>query len=693
MLLSALTLAAAVLTNAVQISAALANGRTDARFSFSGTVTLPPGPRILFTAIDETGGVSLYVAAYRLRGMRPLKAGDRITASGKMSTIGAGILIADCTNLTFVARGDAPAPRTVTAEDLQTGRLDGLPVEIDGTVRECFRDEIDPQWTYLSVTAEGKPFFAILNQPPSLDLLKALEDADVTISGVCFAHDSGNRRMTGRLVYVSSPDSIRIRKANADPFAVPLLEDWQCFSPERIAGLGKRRLRGQVIAVLENGTALLRTASGAAHKVGFKHERPACGQFIEATGWPETDLYRINLSNAKWQPVQPFPVVDKGTFDLTAADLFTDEKGDFRINSRYHGKVVRLVGTVMDLPTSRAGQGIAILKSQDFTIPVDISADNRIHENISVGCEVEVTGVCFVQSENWSPCTPFPHTTGLALALRTPDDIRILSRPPWLTPARMTTIVGILLLALVLILIWNRILQRIIDRKSRQLVREQFAKKSASLRLDERNRLAVELHDTLSQNLAGVACQIAATKGSLTLSPDTVAESLGTAERMLLSCRTELKRCLWDLRENTLGFKDFTEALQRTLSPIAADSEITIRFNVPRTRLSDSAAHAVICIVRELVSNAIRHGKAQHVRVAGEFHGGAISFSVRDDGIGFSPECHADPTEGHFGLQGIRERLKSFRGTLDIDSRPGEETRISVALKDVGPQEERNLSI
>lgn len=115
--------------------------------------------------------------------------------------------------------------------------------------------------------------------------------------------------MTGRLIYVSSPDAICIRRANADPFAVPSLEDWQCFSPERIAGLGKRRLRGQVIAVLENGAALLRTASGAAHKVGFKHEHPTCGQFIEAVGWPETDLYRINLSNARWRPVQPFPVV------------------------------------------------------------------------------------------------------------------------------------------------------------------------------------------------------------------------------------------------------------------------------------------------------------------------------------------------------------------------------------------------
>ena len=101
-------------------------------------------------------------------------------------------------------------------------------------------------------------------------------------------------------------------------------------------------------------------------------------------------------------------------------------------------------------------------------------------------------------------------------------------------------VVGFLLLILIAIFIWNRILQRVIDRKSRQLLKEQVAQIKTALRVDERTHLAVELHDTLSQNLSGVACQIAATKGTLPKSADETARYLETAERMLLSCRTEL---------------------------------------------------------------------------------------------------------------------------------------------------------
>ena len=205
--------------------------------------------------------------------------------------------------------------------------------------------------------------------------------------------------------------------------------------------------------------------------------------------------------------------------------------------------------------------------------------------------------------------------------------------------------------------------------------------------MDERTHLAVELHDTLSQNLSGVACQIAATKGTLPDGADETARYLETAERMLLSCRTELRRCLWDLRGDTLEETDFTEAIRKTLAPVAIGVETIIRFNVPRSRLSDTTAHAVLCIIRELVANAIRHGKAKTIRVAGEFHEGALSFSVRDDGRGFDPERCEGPTEGHFGLEGIHERIKHLGGTFAITSEIGKGTRAEVTLTTIQPKD------
>ena len=85
-------------------------------------------------------------------------------------------------------------------------------------------------------------------------------------------------------------------------------------------------------------------------------------------------------------------------------------------------------------------------------------------------------------------------------------------------------------------------------------------------------------------------------------------------------------------------------------------------------------------IIRELVVNAIRHGGAKSIKVAGEYHDGTVSFSVRDNGFGFDPATAPGPLQGHFGLQGVRERLDKFNGNLMIDSRPGKGTRIFVTL-------------
>ena len=64
-------------------------------------------------------------------------------------------------------------------------------------------------------------------------------------------------------------------------------------------------------------------------------------------------------------------------------------------------------------------------------------------------------------------------------------------------------------------------------------------------------------------------------------------------------------------------------------------SALTVRFDVPRRRLTDSTAHSILCIVRELATNAVRHGHATAVQVDGDCHGRQVAFAVRDNGCGF----------------------------------------------------------
>ena len=132
------------------------------------------------------------------------------------------------------------------------------------------------------------------------------------------------------------------------------------------------------------------------------------------------------------------------------------------------------------------------------------------------------------------------------------------------------------------------------------------------------------------------------------------------------------------------------EAIRRTVNQHLDGATLTVRFNVPRDRITDNTTHALLRIIRELVTNAVRHGKAHAIKVAGAIENGRLLFSVSDDGVGFDAANHPGMAQGHFGLQGIRERIRGFNGTLDIDSKPGKGTHVQIAITMPAPPPERS---
>ena len=88
--------------------------------------------------------------------------------------------------------------------------------------------------------------------------------------------------------------------------------------------------------------------------------------------------------------------------------------------------------------------------------------------------------------------------------------------------------------------------------------------------------------------------------------------------------------------------------------------------------------HNILCIIRELVINAVRHGHATTLKVAGTIDGDRLLFSVADDGCGFDPATRPGMEQGHFGLEGVMERVKALDGTADITSAPGKGPRIAI---------------
>ena len=123
------------------------------------------------------------------------------------------------------------------------------------------------------------------------------------------------------------------------------------------------------------------------------------------------------------------------------------------------------------------------------------------------------------------------------------------------------------------------------------------------------------------------------------------------------------------------------ESIRRMLLPSVKGVSLKIRFSVPRTAFSDNTAHTVMRIIRELVVNGIRHGHATEIAIAGALDRGTLCFSVRDNGSGFDPATAPDVTCGHFGLEGVRERIRSLGGTFEIASSPGTGAKATVRIR------------
>ena len=233
---------------------------------------------------------------------------------------------------------------------------------------------------------------------------------------------------------------------------------------------------------------------------------------------------------------------------------------------------------------------------------------------------------------------------------------------------------------IVLILIWNASLRVLVERKSHEIVKTQARKLVSELRIAERTRLAADPHDSLSQNLTVIGYQVSTAQNTLGDKDPATAGCLDTAAKMIRSCRTDLRRCLWDRRNDVLDEPSFAEAIRKTVAPVAGAAYVAVRFEGARTAISDSTAHGVLNAVRELVSNAVRHGNAEEIHIDGEVRNGTLHISVSDNGYGFDMVNRLGQDEGHFGLDGIAERIERLGGTFEITSTSGQGTKASIQI-------------
>jgi signal transduction histidine kinase len=202
-----------------------------------------------------------------------------------------------------------------------------------------------------------------------------------------------------------------------------------------------------------------------------------------------------------------------------------------------------------------------------------------------------------------------------------------------------------------------------------------------NVRLEERTRIAQELHDTLLQSFLGASIQLGAAVDGL---PDNT-EVKPTLDRILQLMDQgieEGRNTIQGLRSSDPQTSDLILALSNVPKELAVDPDIDFRvqLNGEQRPLQASIRHEIYRIGREALVNAFRHSKPTCVEFELEYSDIQLRLLVRDDGCGIDPEVLNSGRDGHWGLAGMRERASKVGGLLTISSDMSKGTEVRLAI-------------
>jgi signal transduction histidine kinase len=199
----------------------------------------------------------------------------------------------------------------------------------------------------------------------------------------------------------------------------------------------------------------------------------------------------------------------------------------------------------------------------------------------------------------------------------------------------------------------------------------------------ERNRLALELHDTLAHTLSGLSVQLETIKAYWDVDKPTAHSILEKSLTATHSGLEETRRALKSLRASPLDDMGLALALRKMAEDAASRASLTLDMPeiIMMPLLSPDVEHCIYRVVQEAITNTVKHASAKKLTLKLECIEGQVSLSVSDDGTGFNADT-IDKTS-HFGLAGMQERAQLVGGELNITSKPGSGTTIRLVIKKV----------
>lgn len=368
------------------------------------------------------------------------------------------------------------------------------------------------------------------------------------------------------------------------------------------------------------------------------------GDAVEARGDAEQNDFSSVLRNAHvrllWShtPVPPVSVTASqaatGAFDAQ----FIETEGRLVSEQHLGGNSVLL----------KLDEG-----SQSFVAIAEHPSQAETLNSFKAGSRLRLRGICVTDRDFARDEMPF------ALLMRSVEDVQMVEPPPWWNTLHVVELViGLLALSLGFQLLY-------------------YSVKRSRLRavIEERERLALEMHDTLAQSFAGLGFQLEALSGQV--KPGSLMrKQLEATVDMVRAGHQEARRNIAALRPGNLEQMGLAKALEEAAKNIVRDGPIAIQLSVrgdPKPlpfRIGDT----LFRIGQEAIANAVSHARPRTIQLRLVYGRPSIKLSVRDDGDGFSPLVE---TAG-FGIRGMKRRADSIAASFRIRSSPGHGTYLAV---------------
>jgi signal transduction histidine kinase len=284
-------------------------------------------------------------------------------------------------------------------------------------------------------------------------------------------------------------------------------------------------------------------------------------------------------------------------------------------------------------------------------------------------------------SQRW-PTPDYADATGVSLLLRHGGDLQVIDAASWWTPMRLRFALAAILVILLGSLAWAKSLRRQVFRRTVALAEETRARRDAEVEfnatLRERERMSVDLHDTVEQALTGLSYQLVVSEALYETEPKRSMQHFELAKQLLAQSREEVRRSVWNLRAQALNGRHLADVLRDVAAGLSTRNPVQTQVSVigEEDELPDFIAGHLLLLAQESMTNAIKHGNPENIHITLEFDDNSVELCIHDDGGGFDPNHAPGLAEGHLGLQGMRERMKRLGGAVRVESGLGEGTTI-----------------